>query len=238
MSLARRRLPVVLVVLGLAAALFLALLSPIGASSHREAPLITEDPVADNTDVYAWMKGDNTGGGGQLDPARGAGRRPELLQVRRRRALRDQHRQRRRRRGRRHYEFRFTTKIKNPNTFLYNTGPIESLDDADWNMRPDLHRVGGRERPVGPSWATGSPSPPTTSAQGRPPTTRAWRLRPSTASPAGSRSSPVSATSCSRSTWGRSSTWAVCGRSTSSTSCRSTPSPGWTPRQGTTCTPS
>ena len=26
------------------------------ASSHREAPLIAEDPAADNTDVYAWVK--------------------------------------------------------------------------------------------------------------------------------------------------------------------------------------
>ena len=36
----------------------------------------------------------------QLHPARGAGRRPELLRVRRRRPLRDPHRQRRRRRRR------------------------------------------------------------------------------------------------------------------------------------------
>ncbi len=33
------------------------------------------------------------------------------------------------------YEFRFTTTIENPNTFLYNTGPITSLDDADFNVR-------------------------------------------------------------------------------------------------------
>ena len=26
--------------------------SPVGASSHREAPLISQDPVADNTDLY------------------------------------------------------------------------------------------------------------------------------------------------------------------------------------------
>lgn len=28
---------------------------PAAASSHREAPLISEDPVADNTDLYAWV---------------------------------------------------------------------------------------------------------------------------------------------------------------------------------------
>ncbi|MBK6689553.1 MAG: DUF4331 domain-containing protein [Deltaproteobacteria bacterium] len=29
---------------------------PVFASSHREAPLIAEDPAADNTDLYAWVK--------------------------------------------------------------------------------------------------------------------------------------------------------------------------------------
>ena len=29
-------------------------LSPVTASSHREAPLISSDPLADNTDVYAF----------------------------------------------------------------------------------------------------------------------------------------------------------------------------------------
>src|SRR5262245_51360051 len=28
----------------------------VHASSHREAPLIADDPAADNTDVYAWVK--------------------------------------------------------------------------------------------------------------------------------------------------------------------------------------
>ncbi len=38
--------------IGLSTVLALSLLGPAGASSHREAPLITEDPVADNTDTY------------------------------------------------------------------------------------------------------------------------------------------------------------------------------------------
>ncbi len=29
------------------------------ASSHREAPMIAEDPAADNTDLYAWVEGSN-----------------------------------------------------------------------------------------------------------------------------------------------------------------------------------
>src|ERR1700716_2548772 len=32
---------------------------PAGASSHREAPVISQDPTADNTDVYAYTHGAN-----------------------------------------------------------------------------------------------------------------------------------------------------------------------------------
>jgi hypothetical protein len=52
---------VVLLTLGLAIAGGLALVlaygsgpSAVSASSHRDAPLISEDPTADNTDLYAW----------------------------------------------------------------------------------------------------------------------------------------------------------------------------------------
>src|SRR5436190_15527148 len=42
------------------AALFVARLGPgsSNASSHREAPLISEDPTADNTDLYAFRSPD------------------------------------------------------------------------------------------------------------------------------------------------------------------------------------
>ena len=33
-------------------------MSPLRASSHREAPLISQDPLADNTDVYAFVAPD------------------------------------------------------------------------------------------------------------------------------------------------------------------------------------
>jgi hypothetical protein len=33
------------------------------------------------------------------------------------------------------YQFRFQTELRNPNTFLYNTGRINSLDDPNWNKR-------------------------------------------------------------------------------------------------------
>jgi hypothetical protein len=46
------------------------------------------------------------------------------------------------------YEFRFKTEVRNPNTFLYNTGPITSLDDPDWNIRQSysVTRLQGRGR--------------------------------------------------------------------------------------------
>src|SRR5438132_11145004 len=33
------------------------------------------------------------------------------------------------------YQFKFKTKIGNPDTFLYNTGPISSLTDSSWNIK-------------------------------------------------------------------------------------------------------
>ena len=68
------------------ALLVAAAMSPGKASSHREAPLIAVDPAADNTDVYAFVSPDRPGHGHadrQLHPVPGAGRRPELLPVRR-----------------------------------------------------------------------------------------------------------------------------------------------------------
>ena len=50
------------------------------------------------------------------------------------------------------YQFRFKTKIRNPNTFLYNTGPISSLNDPNWNM-PQTYSVtrvkGGKSKTAG-----------------------------------------------------------------------------------------
>src|SRR5262249_41345186 len=33
------------------------------------------------------------------------------------------------------YQFRFRTTVANPDTFLYNLGPIQSLDSKNWNRR-------------------------------------------------------------------------------------------------------
>src|SRR6476661_5616878 len=107
-------------------------------SSHREAPEISKDPVADNTDVYAFVSPDqadtvtiitnyipleNPPGGPNffefgddvlysiyIDNDGDA--KPDIA-----------------------YQFQFNTQLRNPNTFLYNTGPIGSLDDPNWNKR-------------------------------------------------------------------------------------------------------
>ena len=106
---------------------------------------------------------------------------------------------------------------RNPNTFLYNTGPIGSLTDPNWN-RPQTYNVTrvdqgsrrrrgcsarrARRRPVniGPRSTPNYGSLAGGGGHGR--------------CRAGSRSSPASATTRSSSTSARSSTWPACGRST------------------------
>jgi hypothetical protein len=107
-------------------------------SSHREAPEIAKDPAADSTDVYAFVSPDQPAmvtlianyvplqepaGGPNFyefgDDVRyeihidnnGDGQ-PDVT-----------------------YRFQFLTKLRNPDTFLYNTGPILSLDSPNWNRR-------------------------------------------------------------------------------------------------------
>ncbi len=117
--------------------LSLALIAPSSASSHREAPLITEDPVADNTDVYAfvspdrpdsitvvanWIPFEDPAGGPNFHRFGDDALYAINLDVNGD-AITDIN-----------YQFRFKTTVKNPNTFLYNTGQVTSLDDADLNM--------------------------------------------------------------------------------------------------------
>ena len=139
-----------------------------GASSHREAPLIAADPAVDNTDVYAFSSPREHGQrhlDRQLDPVRGAERRPELLPVGRRRRVPDQHRQRRRRRGRPHLPLAVHHRgpARGQDTFLYNNGPVTSLDDENLlfrqNFTLDVSTDGGAsygkpiaEGPVAPSF--------------------------------------------------------------------------------------
>ncbi|GAB2575627.1 DUF4331 domain-containing protein [Kribbella endophytica] len=112
-------------------------------SSHREAPEISKDPVADNTDVYAFVSPDkpdtvtiianfipfqNPYGGPnfyefgddvlyQIHISNGGHGKADIS-----------------------YQFRFHAEIRNKKTFLYNTGPISSIKDTTWN-RPQYYSV-------------------------------------------------------------------------------------------------
>ena len=108
------------------------------ASSHREAPLISNDPAADNTDLYAFVSPDapNTvtiianyipleqPAGGPNFASFGDDVRYEIKVDNNGDGEEDIT-----------YRFRFHTATGNPNTFLYNTGPIDTLTDSDWNVR-------------------------------------------------------------------------------------------------------
>jgi hypothetical protein len=112
-------------------------------SSHREAPAIAKDPVADSTDLYAFVSPDAPSTVTLIAnyiPLEGPDGGPNFFEfgddvlyavyvdnngdgepdVT--------------------YEFRFHTQIKNPNTFLYNTGQITSINSASWN-RPQFYSV-------------------------------------------------------------------------------------------------
>lgn len=139
-------------ILGLSAIFVVSLaLMPGQASSHREAPLTAQDPMADNTDVYAFVSPDapdtvtlianfipfqKPDGGPNFysfDPnvvyaihIDNNGDAVEDIT----------------------YEWRFTTEVRNPATFLYNTGPVTTLDSPNLNVRQyyRLTRIDGPRR--------------------------------------------------------------------------------------------
>jgi len=108
------------------------------ASSHREAPLISQDPPADNTDVYAFVSPDEPDTVtliANFYPDQSPAGAPNFYRFgddvvydihvdSNGDAIEDII-----------YRFDFLTELRNPDTFNYNTGPIDSLDDEDWNIR-------------------------------------------------------------------------------------------------------
>lgn len=135
----RRRVGVALIATGTAMAGTLLILIPsASASSHREAPLIAGDPTVDNTDVWAftspdaqdtvtmianWAPFSEPNGGPNFYPwAQGAHHDinvdndgdavPDLT-----------------------YRWVFTTQDLREDTFLYNNGPVTSLDDENLLFR-------------------------------------------------------------------------------------------------------
>ena len=150
---------------GLGAAILIAATSATGvfASSHREAPLISGDPSADNTDLYAFVSPDDPDSLTIIanyiplqDPAGGPNFFPFDDSVRYEIYV-DNNGD-----GRpdTSYYFRFSSQVKATNfagipTFLYNDGPITSLTDDNW-LAPQTYSV---ER-NGTQIATGLATPP------------------------------------------------------------------------------
>ncbi|HXJ64789.1 MAG TPA: DUF4331 domain-containing protein [Actinomycetota bacterium] len=107
------------------------------ASSHREAPLVSADPQVDGTDLYAfrspdkpntitlisnWIPFEEPAGGPNffawadgvhydINIDNNGDAQPDVI-----------------------YRWTFTNHYRNPNTFLYNTGQVTSLDDTDLNF--------------------------------------------------------------------------------------------------------
>jgi Domain of unknown function (DUF4331) len=112
-------------------------------SSHREAPEMAKDPVADSTDVYAFVSPDRPDtvtlianyipmqapDGGPNFYEFGDDVTYDINISNKGKAEADVV-----------YRFRFHTRVRDPKTFLYNTGPITSLDDASWN-RPQFYSL-------------------------------------------------------------------------------------------------
>ena len=107
-------------------------------SSHREAPGISKDPVADSSDVYAFVSPDQPGTVTLIAnyvPLQGPAGGPNFYEfgddVLYEIHVDNNHD------GRADvtYQFLFRTTVADPDTFLYNTGPIESLGSPNWNRR-------------------------------------------------------------------------------------------------------
>ena len=107
-------------------------------SSHREAPEISKDPVADSTDVYAFVSPDKPDTVTLIanyvplqEPAGGPNFYEFGDDVRYGIHIDNN--------GDGYadisYEFRFHTNFQIPDSFLYNTGPIEALNSPNWNRR-------------------------------------------------------------------------------------------------------
>src|SRR6266853_2362818 len=112
-------------------------------SSHREAPEISKDPVADSTDLYAFVSPDQPDSVTIIanyvpleEPAGGPNfyefGDDVLYEIHIVNGNDVQHEIT--------YQFRFQTQTRNPNSFLYNTGQITSIDSPNWN-RPQFYSV-------------------------------------------------------------------------------------------------
>ncbi len=188
-------------------------------SSHREAPEISKDPVADSTDLYAFVSPDQPGhrhADRQLHPAAGPGGGPNFYEFGDDVLYEIHIDNNGDGRADITYQFRFQhRRSRNPNTFLYNTGPITSLDSPNWNRRQfyTVTRVDATASSKVLGSRAGLPAVqhrPAVHARTTPTLGAGGGARPARRR---SRSSPGSGPRASTSTSARSSTSATCGRS-------------------------
>jgi Domain of unknown function (DUF4331) len=107
-------------------------------SSHREAPEIAKDPVADSTDVYAFVSPDKPGTVTLIAnyiPLQSPAGGPNFYEFGDDVLYEIHVDNNGDGRADVSFQFRFRTTVRNPETFLYNTGPIQSLDSPNWNRR-------------------------------------------------------------------------------------------------------
>ena len=112
-------------------------------SSHREAPEISKDPVADNTDVYAFRSPNRPSTItliANFIPLQKPDGGPNFYEFGDDVLYEIHVSNRGDGRAEVTYQFRFHTEIRNRKTFLYNTGPITSINDPNWN-RPQFYSV-------------------------------------------------------------------------------------------------
>jgi hypothetical protein len=116
---------------------FVGFIRPANASSHREAPFISEDPLADTTDVYAFRSPDRPNTVTLIAnyiPAEEAAAGPNFYKFGRDVLYEINVDNDGDARDDLSFQFRFRNRINNGNTFLYNTGPVTSLKDPDLNQ--------------------------------------------------------------------------------------------------------
>ena len=122
-------------------------------SSHREAPEISKDPVADSTDVYAFVSPDDPSTVTLIAnyiPLEGPAAGPNFYEFgddvlyeihvdNNGDGIADIT-----------FQFQFTTRLTTPSSFLYNTGPITSLGSPNWNSKQfySVARISGSRSTV------------------------------------------------------------------------------------------
>ena len=131
-------------------------------SSHREAPEISKDPVADNTDTYAFVSPDRPDTVTIIsnyipleDPAGG----PNFFEFGDDVLYRINVNNSGDARADIVYEFQFSTTIRKENTFLYNTGPISAATYANQNVK-QVYSVRRIKHGRSTVLATNVPTPP------------------------------------------------------------------------------